>query len=404
MVWLALSVAALVAGRRLLDVVLTLAGAWGLIILALTGAASLAHAARLRRDVRRALEAAKDEWTGREGMACWGDLIIPRRGWPLVLDPRIGWVHPRGTGEFVAEGERLRERVRCDARAATDRIVRAVLAEDIFRLWRIQWRPSAKVHARVTPDTGEYDRSTLERCISSGDLFEDPLGSPEGDRIDSRPYTRGDPARLILWKAYARCRRLLVRSPERARSPHEKPLLYLVSGRKDGAAAALAWFLLQDGLGGDGMRFACDGHPEATEDAAEIRQAILESFDARSPPGADLRQALEKAGFRDRGSLILIAPAVTKPWKDRVLPLIEREPLRTSIVAAADLGPASSDRSRLRDALFIPQANPDPSWEQVRTSLLALPTSCSLTLADRRSGKVMEIRGPAHAPAARVAS
>ena len=54
---------------------------------------------------------------------------------------------------------------------------------------------------------------------ASGDAVSHPAGRQEGELIEMRRYGPGDPLRHVLWKTYARTRRLLVRMHERAISP-----------------------------------------------------------------------------------------------------------------------------------------------------------------------------------------
>ena len=69
-----------------------------------------------------------------------------------------------------------------------------------------------------------------------------------------------DSPRLILWKVYARTRRLFVRTSERALEAAPRTCAYLVADPQDEAAATLARTVLERGLLGDRWRFGADYH------------------------------------------------------------------------------------------------------------------------------------------------
>ena len=60
----------------------------------------------------------------------------------------------------------------------------------------------------------------------------------------------GDPLRHILWKTFARTRRLLVRMPERAIAPQPITVAFLVAGEHDEPTASAARLYLERGLVG----------------------------------------------------------------------------------------------------------------------------------------------------------
>ena len=49
-----------------------------------------------------------------------------------------------------------------------------------------------------------------------------------------RAYGHGDPMRHVLWKTFARSRRLLVRMPERAIAPSPTTVAFLIAGPGEG--------------------------------------------------------------------------------------------------------------------------------------------------------------------------
>ena len=72
---------------------------------------------------------------------------------------------------------------------------------------------------------------------NEGDESAHPAGALAGDYVDMRRYAPGDPQRFILWKAFAKSRKLLIRTPERAESNEPAVALVLLTTQQDRAAA-----------------------------------------------------------------------------------------------------------------------------------------------------------------------
>ncbi|MDH3284987.1 MAG: DUF58 domain-containing protein, partial [Acidobacteriota bacterium] len=209
---IALSAIAFFHGARRQDLVLTLAGVWGLLVVGATGAAVMAYAWRTRRDLRLAVERAGDvPLDGVEERAFATGVTIPRRAWPLVTELDWIWSEPAAGVCVSVNGNRLAEQAVPRSRWFGARIVRSYVVQDLLGLWRIRGRLVRERPVLVLPDTGLLRAADVATCLSSGDLASHPFGDPRGDRVDFRTYTRSDPARLILWKVYARTRELMVR-------------------------------------------------------------------------------------------------------------------------------------------------------------------------------------------------
>jgi hypothetical protein len=134
--------------------------------------------------------------------------------------------------------------------------------------------------------------------------------------MEMRPYTPGDPLKRIIWKAYARTRRLIVRQPERAIAPRQKTLAYLVSHHSDEASASTVRTALEQGVFGADFVFCADGETEGTGRVAEALEQIIRSWSATPVGGEGLSRFLTEQG-RGR-SCIVFAPSRPGPWLDEV--------------------------------------------------------------------------------------
>ena len=115
---------------------------------------------------------------------------------------------------------------------------------DIFGLNRTLIQRNIPFHLEVQAQRPALESPQLH-LPNEGDDSAHPAGSLAGDYVDMRRYAPGDPQRFILWKAFARSRKLLVRTPERAQSKEPAIALVLMTCHQDSEAADVARYFLE---------------------------------------------------------------------------------------------------------------------------------------------------------------
>ena len=399
---LAAAAAAFWYGRERIDLVVTIAALWGLALLVATGAAAALSLALARRDVRRASGAGTPRLEAVERRPVVSGLALPVRVVPLAATPHLTWLSPPAVAAPAGRAALHTEQVTFRDRALAEEIVRELRGEDVLGLWRFTARVSQPRAVRVLPDPGRLSAAELATSLASGDLLSWPYGPPRGDLVDFRTYTRSDPARLILWKVYARSRQLMVRTHEPAHAPEGRPLLYLVAGASDDAAAAAARVILESGLFGEDLPFACDGAPAPVRDLQRALDLVAASVRHRARGGADLAAALALGAAEPGSPVLIVVPAWGVDWLARVLPLVAVDPSRYAIVAAADAGLATPSSGLLARALLRGDHQP-PAFDALVRGLAPLAsTGARLVLADRVSGRLAVLGGAD--PLARMAA
>jgi hypothetical protein len=387
-------------GRARMDLVLTLVGLWAWVLAGCLGLAAGIGLWRLRRAVRRAAEAGAGETRrGVEDRPMDGltGLELPRL--PLVGRPLLAWEVPEAEARLIDVAGTWRESVVPRMRARAGSVTRRLEVRDVLGLWRWSCRIPGELAIRVLPETGRLEPSALESCLASGDLLPHPFGPAEGDRVDARPYTPSDPARMILWKVYARSRELLVRTPEPARAPERAPLLYLVAGPEDGAAAATARVLCEGRLLSEGAHFAADGTPEPVGDPEAALDAVARSGGYRDRGGEDLAAALEAAAAQGLDGVVLICPAQPGPWLRHVERALAGGAERFLVISAGDAATPAAPRPLWQRALIRPVAQSGPTFAQMlRWSSLWTRWGARAVVVDRRSGRLEALSGGTPAP------
>ncbi len=294
----------------------------------------------------------------------------------ITVDPRS---FETGHGEFVV-GKR---------RGRAEFVVRKVTIRDIFGLTSIRLSFTSQATVRVTPAFAELANLDLFQSLASGDERSDPRGSKEGDRVDMRRYAQGDPVRLILWKVYARTRKLLVRIPERAMAMNPRTCAFFVAGPGDEGSAALARVVIEQGLLGESWRFGADGAKEAAYTVDHAIDALVESgsFLGNTPSRlGDFLKEAETSGFAI--CLVFVPPRPGK-WSDRIVMMVSRSRLKIHVFTATEI--ADSDRrahSWLQKLIFQP-----PRIDAVtRTDVRALAhkfQGVPVTVVERSTGRLL---------------
>ncbi|MEW6278594.1 MAG: DUF58 domain-containing protein, partial [Candidatus Eremiobacterota bacterium] len=156
---------------------------------------------------------------------------------------------------------------------------------------------------------------------------------------EMRQYSPGDPPRLILWKVYARTRKLMVRVSERAIIVQPRTCSYLVAGTGDDAVASLARSVLERELLGQGWRFGADGSPKPTSDLGEALRALARSGNPPNVP-TGLAGFLQGAAADGYKSCLVFVPPTAGPWLPQVAAVAARSPLRLTFVTSGVHGAA----------------------------------------------------------------
>lgn len=230
------------------------------------------------------------------------------------------WVTPDATVTAVPLRRRLYEEITPQRRGLHEEIVRRIEVSDAFGLTRIAFKVREERTVRFAPSMGSLKQMHVVRSIAGGDNLSHPAGPPEGERVDMRHYSPGDPIKFVLWKVFARSRQLVIRTPERAISPVRQTVAYLVAGDRDEPAAGAARVAVESGalgsewvLGADGNEVYAKTSPQALEVLAKSANTTTEQS------GAGLGRFLSSATPGGIARAVVFVPAKPGPWLDRVV-------------------------------------------------------------------------------------
>ena len=115
---------------------------------------------------------------------------------------------------------------------------------DIFGIFKTAIDHNVRCSLSISPRLPSLEAAELH-LPNEGDETAHPAGALAGDYVDMRRYAPGDPQRFILWKAFAKSRKLLIRTPERAESNEPAIALVLLTSQQDQAAADVTRYFLE---------------------------------------------------------------------------------------------------------------------------------------------------------------
>ena len=300
---------------------------------------------------------------------------IPSLGRWLVLDVGLSWVEPLGLEVKLEplDGE-LAEVVTAKERGRYTRIVRRFTVEDVFGLTRSSFDVEWTVALAITPASAKQG-AQLAAGRSQGESLANPAGRAEGDLVEMRQYAYGDSMRHVLWKVYARSRKLLVRMPERALAPEPISVAFFVAGPDDEASAGAARLYVEAGLLGPDLLFTADGSVVPARSARDALEQLVDSATQRGRGGEALDAAAAQIDPGRLTSCVLFVPPVDGAWRERVVGFVRKHSLSASVIIGVDeVGEAPAPSSRLNSFLFQPDATLDtarPSLKALRAALEA---------------------------------
>jgi len=248
------------------------------------------------------------------GAALRNGLRFPRFAWWPLVQVSMEWHAPAEVGvELLVDGRAYVERVRPRERGRWRAVTRRFKVRDIFGLSVMRFRLGGEAQVRAAPARALVDLAPAIRR-AEGDGYGHPSGRPVGDLVEMRRYAPGDPLRLVLWKAFARSRRLLVRTPERALAPEPSVAAYFVSGPGDEPSASVARTCLEGGLLGEEIVFGADGADGPAFTVASALDVLIDSVTHRHQGGVGLARFLTQVDRAQLGSCVLFLPGEIGPW------------------------------------------------------------------------------------------
>jgi hypothetical protein len=228
--------------------------------------------------------------------------IFPKNPFSQI---KIKWESPSlQTFDLILHEGKLVEYLSFAKRGRITEVTRLIEVSDIFGFASISWSWTTPCLIKILPASSQSECDLLQREHLGEGLY-DHAGSPEGDLMEIRRYQDGDPLKMIIWKAFAKSGKLLVRMPERSFEIKQDLAAYFIASPKDEpSATTLRAFLAQKLLGDDFILFA-DGNHQSATDEEQALSLLIDSSNATT--GSAFDQLLSLPQSKQRGCLFFLS-------------------------------------------------------------------------------------------------
>jgi hypothetical protein len=375
-------------GRGRMDLVILTAALVGAVVAAaallLVVLAALLTAVKMRRaSLRPSLEIEAEIW-----QPSGFEVGLPR--WLPGVEVIWEWEDPPCQVRQVRQKGRWIEMVRPPRRGLYHQVRRRITVRDSLSLCALTWWRTQPAAVRILPRRAPLDHLALLARVVTGEDLSDPRGDPMGDRVDMRQYTRGDPPRMILWKVYARTRKLMVRVPERAITARPRVCAYLVAGAGDEAAASVLRVLVEQELLGLGWRFGADGSDHYAGTPQEALEILARSGQAPTgePSAGGLARFLAQAEHDGYSTCLVFPPPAEGRWIEAVRGAMRQTRLHTCAVLGIDHLVFQKPSSRAAWLKYLVVPPPDEGHDLQEVTRLMGRWGPGTVVVERRTGKV----------------
>ncbi len=233
------------------------------------------------------------------------------------------------------EDRNLIEIIRFSERGRLSKIEQVVTVRDLFGLVAISWPFVRAVNLVVEPKKHACEFA-LELQDITGEGISHPQGQPEGDRVELRPYAPGDPLRFVLWKIYARTRRLVVRTPERALNPEPTALGCFIAGPNDELSASTARLLLEHGGFGQDFVFVASGAKSPARNKQGAIDDLIDSVEHRENAASNLAQLTAQVEAARLDNALFLVPDQPGEWLDGLRDFVKTLRRAPTIIVTTD--------------------------------------------------------------------
>ena len=285
---------------------------------------------------------------------------------------------PRGRGRFSA-------------------LHRHIVVSDIFGMTAISFTLKQDVDIEITPEKASFEQMVFQTTSSGEDGYSHPSGDPRGDLVEMRRYQAGDPLRLVLWKVFARSRKLVVRTPEPTITQQTELFVYFIAGAHDESSAALARaFLAVEGVDTANMAFSVSGAGRLAQNEAEGVSDIIDSVTHRSQP-CDLLDIAPTVDRSVLGQTFILVPNRLGPWIEAARSFAAQYQISPTFVVSSDSRQAATQPqhdSFVRRLFCTTQTNSENDAKETQRLYEQLQSIGTVKSVDIATGAVCDIAAP----------
>lgn len=318
---------------------------------------------------------------------------------PVYLPFILIDVSPDADAPFHARYDRkgtwIHETVTLTTRGRYERVLRTITVRDMFGISAVTFEHDAPFCAEIRPCTTTFE-SIQFAARASGEGYSFPTGEAKGELVEMRRYQAGDPLRYILWRVFARSRKLLVRSPEPAVVEEQEMFLYFIAGHGDDDSASLTRsFLTTFSESNTDLHFCADGSERVVHNAVDGVDDVVASVKYRSHGAENMLDIVQRIPAQARRHCFMMVPQQKGTWLEHVKRFCVSTGLRPCFVMAVKASDASGTRPSFVKRLFCSETRQQTHEERRAEVCEALSCLGEVQLVDIDTGAFQSFLGHA---------
>lgn len=299
---------------------------------------------------------------------------------------------------FVARYDRKKnwiyETVTLTTRGRYERLVRTITVRDMFGISAVTFDHEAPFNAEIRPCSTVFD-SIQFAARASGEGYSFPTGDAKGELVEMRRYQAGDPLRYILWRVFARSRKLLVRAPEPAVVEEQEMFLYFIAGQKDDDSASLTRSFLTTFAESDtDLHFCADGSNRVVHNAVDGVDDVIESVRHRAHGAENMLDMIKRIPVQASRHCFMMVPQMPGPWLDHVRQFCVSTSLKPCFVMAVKAGSSTAKKVSFAKRLFCDTKQDEQEERRRMEVCTTLAQYGEVQLVDIDTGAFQPFVGP----------
>ncbi len=270
------------------------------------------------------------------------------------------------TSTFRASHTWYNEMAKMSVRGRYTSVEHLVTVRDLFGMFAITFPHTTTFFAEIKPATSHFESIQLS-ARTSGEGYSYPAGEAKGELVEMRRYQAGDPLRYVLWRVFARSRKLLVRAPEPAIVEEQEMFVYFIASQNDEPSASLTRAFLSTLEDTDAeLHFCADGANRVTTNAKDALWDVVESVNHREHGAETMEEQARAIPQQALRRCFVMVPPQKGAWLDHVKSFCANTGVHPTFVMALEPEEvAAKPASRLQKLFCTPDDVPQKRAQRI---------------------------------------
>ena len=308
--------------------------------------------------------------------------------WIPFIEVRVSVEAAPFEARYNKRGHWIEERIRVASRGRYESVSHLITVRDVFGITSFSFPHTSSFVAEIKPASCHFESIQLA-ARTSGEGYSFPAGEAKGELVEMRRYQAGDPLRYILWRVFARSRKLLVRAPEPAVVEEREMFVYFVSGIDDEPSASLTrTFLASFADARSELYFCADGTDRVSTDIVDALDDVIESARHREHGGESMEAQARYVPAQALNHSFIMVPPTMGAWYENVRIFCINRNVRPTFVMAFEASEVSHKKPSALRKVFCSETAVELHTESRQALCDRLSELGDVELVDVKTGAI----------------